>query len=63
MAGASCPAGQRAATARRIGFRPPLVHKLDHNDNGGWVVRILLMVYLCGVIPLLAVSTTIEREE
>jgi hypothetical protein len=31
--------------------------------NRGLNVRELLMVYLCGVILLLAVSTTIESEE
>jgi hypothetical protein len=52
------------ATAGRIGFIPPLVHKLDiNNGRGPRRMREILMVYLCGVILLLAVSSTIDRDE
>jgi hypothetical protein len=52
-----------AATPGRIGFARTLVHKLDFNNEAGARMREVMMVYLCGVILLLAVSTTIDREE
>lgn len=52
------------ATAGRIGFVRALVHKLCFRRGAGArEMREMLMVYLCGVILLLALSTTIDRKE
>lgn len=55
---------ERRATARRIGFSGALVQKRGRsNRTGALEVRELLVVYLCGVVLLLTVSTSIEGEE
>ena len=51
------------ATAGRIGFVRLLVQSSAIKVNLGLGMREFLMVYLLGVILLLAVSTTIDGEE
>ena len=54
---------ENEATAGRIGFIRTLRQSSTLTTKAAGFMREVLMVYLCGVILLLAVSTTIDGED